>query len=173
MSDRDFETLVRDHHRMVLAYLRSLLPVQAPVEDLAQDCFLVAHRRLGEIDPGRDAGRWLRGVARMKALEWWRTRRAQPLDDHALAQIESRYDGWFAEQADDEHHDALSALQTCLQRLGDLLRKAVESHYLAGRPLAEAAQLLGSTEVALKKRLQRAREELAVCIDRRLGRRSP
>jgi len=164
MPSQAFEELVRTHHRMVLAYLRSLLPDHAPIEDLAQECFLVAFRRQADIDPERDFGRWLRGIARMQTLAWWRQRREQPLSAEQFVAIEERYATWFEPET-----DMLGDLSACLELLSDVLRQAVQAFYLDQLSIVEAAARLGIGGDAFKKRLQRAREELAACLARRRG----
>src|SRR5687767_7546500 len=47
----------------VLRTLRRLGVAQADVEDLVHDVFVVVHRRLGDLEPGRPVRPWLFGIA--------------------------------------------------------------------------------------------------------------
>ena len=58
------ERLVCDHQAGLRAFIRALGVREDWVDDLAQETVLVAYRKLDDWDPERDAGRWLRGIAR-------------------------------------------------------------------------------------------------------------
>ena len=49
------------------------------------------------------------------------------------------------------------------------MRSAFELHYMEHKTAAEVAALLSTSLNAVLKRLQRAREALADCIERKLG----
>jgi RNA polymerase sigma-70 factor (ECF subfamily) len=165
---RAFEILVRMHHRRLLAYAQALTNRQDVAEDLVQDALLVAHRDLVKFDASRDFGAWARGIVRMKYLEWARTNRVKHLDACVLESIEAEHQAW--ERAVEEgREDALEALRSCLRLLSAHLGRTVEEFYAEKRSCAEIAVRLGTTEVVVRKRLQRARESLADCVRRRQG----
>ena len=60
----DFEARVREHQAALRAFIRALGAEEAWVDDLAQEVFLVAHRRLNQFESGTDFGKWLRSIAR-------------------------------------------------------------------------------------------------------------
>ena len=72
MDAGGFEELVRLHHRRLLAYALALTRSPHAAEDLVQDALLIAHRDLAKFDSTRDFGAWVRGIVRMKYLEWTR-----------------------------------------------------------------------------------------------------
>ena len=59
-----FEILVREYQRMVFAYVMAVTNDKELAEDLTQEAFLVAYRRMADYDKTRDFGAWLRGIAR-------------------------------------------------------------------------------------------------------------
>ena len=63
-ATQDFEARVREHQAGVRAFIRALGADEAWVDDLAQEVFIVAHRRLNQFEPGTDFGKWLRSIAR-------------------------------------------------------------------------------------------------------------
>src|SRR5207249_10160937 len=63
-ATQDFEARVREHQAGVRVFIRALGVDEAWVDDLAQEAFIVAHRRLNEFEPGSDFGKWLRSIAR-------------------------------------------------------------------------------------------------------------
>ncbi len=163
---RAFEILVRIHHRRLLAYALALANRQEVAEDLVQDALLVAHRDLAKFDSSRDFGAWARGIVRMKYLEWARTSRVMHLDPSVLESMEAEHRAW--DQALEEgRQDVLEAVRACLRLLSAHLGHTVELFYAEKRSCAEIAVRLGTTEVVVRKRLQRARESLADCVRRR------
>src|SRR5438876_10169447 len=63
-ATQDFEARVREHQAGVRAFIRALGVDEAWVDDLAQEAFIVAYRRLNQFEPGTDFGKWLRSIAR-------------------------------------------------------------------------------------------------------------
>ena len=63
----------------------------------------------------------------------------------------------------------LDALRDCVEALPDSYREPVELHYREDLPVATIASRLDHGLEAVKKRLQRARQRLLDCINRKLG----
>ena len=61
-------SLVQEHQAGVRAFIRALGVDEAWVDDVAQETFLIAYRKLDHWDRTREAGPWLRGIARRLAL---------------------------------------------------------------------------------------------------------
>jgi len=156
MDAEGFEAQVRLHHRRLLAYAAALTRRLDAAEDLVQDALLVAHRTLARFDPSRDFSAWVRGIVRMKYLEWTRAHRTEQLDAAVLDAIEHQHQAWDR-SAEEGREDAATAMRDCLRQLGP---------HLSCTAIAER---LGTTEVVVRKRLQRARETLAECIRRKLA----
>jgi RNA polymerase sigma factor (sigma-70 family) len=163
-----FEILVRLHHRRLLAYALALTSREDVAEDLVQDAFLVAHRDLAKFDARRDFCAWVRGIVRMKYLEWTRAGRAQPLDPAALDALDDRHVAW-ERAAEQGRQEAVDALRGCVRLLSAHLGDAVALFYTEKRPCAEIAARLGVAEEVVRKRLQRARDTLSECLKRKLG----
>lgn len=162
-----FEILVRLHHRRLLAYALALTERRDVAEDLVQDAFLVVHRELARFDATRDFGAWVRGIVRMKYLEWTRSARMQSVDGAVLDTIEERHRSWDR-AVEEGREDALAALRGCLGLLSAHLGDAVALFYTERRPCSEIATRLGVEEPVVRKRLQRARESLAQCLKGKL-----
>lgn len=167
VDTKAFEILVRLHHRRLLGYALALTERRDVAEDLVQDAFLIAHRDLVKFDPKRDFGAWVRGIVRMKYLEWTRSGRAHPVDGTVLDSIEERHNAWDR-AVEEGREDALQALRGCLRGLSGHLGDAIALFYTEQKPCAEIAERLGVAEPVVRKRLQRARETLAECLKRKL-----
>jgi RNA polymerase sigma-70 factor (ECF subfamily) len=162
-----FEILVRLHHRRLLAYALALTSREDVAEDLVQDAFLVAHRDLAKFDPSRDFSAWVRGIVRMKYLEWARAGRTATLDAGALEALDDRHRAWDR-AAEEGRQSALDALRGCVGLLSAHLGDAIALFYTEKRPCAEIAARLGVAEEVVRKRLQRARETLSDCLKGKL-----
>jgi RNA polymerase sigma-70 factor (ECF subfamily) len=164
-----FEVLVREHGDALLASIRANAGSEH-TDDIFQDTVLVAWRRLADYDRTRPFGPWLRGIARLIALEYAsRGRRVRVADPSTLDGIErglaafERFRGDAAEPALG-FRERLSALEDCLSRLPAMYASTVQAAYRETRPLAEVALALGESEETVKKRLQRARALLEQCL---------
>jgi RNA polymerase sigma-70 factor (ECF subfamily) len=166
LSGRDvFEILVREHADMLIAYLRSLLGADPTVDDIFQQSMLVAWRRLGEYDRSRPFGPWLRGIARTLVMEHHRRARSRATctDPVVLAELDLRYDQ-VSSLPGDTFRERAERLHACMARLPEAMRHAIEMVYARGLMLSAAADALGASEEAVKKRVQRARVLLAECL---------
>lgn len=81
-GDRDaFDELYRRHYRLVRAILLARLP-RPDAEDLAQDVFLAAWEKLGDLRDEEGFGAWVAAIARNRAASHSRSRpRSVPLPD--------------------------------------------------------------------------------------------
>jgi RNA polymerase sigma factor (sigma-70 family) len=168
LESKDFETLVREHHRRLLAYALALTRRAEAAEDLVQDALLVAHRDLGKFDATRDFGAWARGIVRMKYLEWTRSRRTERMSEAQIEVIDARHRDWDR-AAEEGRGDALAALRDCRALLGGRMTETLDLFYSDQCSCADIAARLKTTEVVVRKRLQRAREALGECLKKRLG----
>lgn len=168
LAPKGFEALVRAHHRRLLAYALALVRRNDVAEDLAQEALLVAHRNLGRFDAERDFGAWVRGIIRMKYLEWTRSHRLERRSEAQIEEIDACHRQWD-QAAEEGRGDALAALRACRQDLGSHIVETLDLYYSDQHSCADIAARLGTSEVVVRKRLQRAREALGDCLKKRLG----
>lgn len=166
-SDVDFTKLVNLHHRELLVYASALTRDTATARDIVQESFLIAYEKVHTFDVTRDFGSWMRGIVRNKWREWLRKNRRYVLTENEIAQIDADVAAWQAEKSG-EDSDLFDALRECLLRLPESLSEAVTACYFEGRTGEEAADRLGITPAAVRKRLQRARVLLKECLDLKL-----
>ena len=164
-----FEVLVREHGDALLASIRATAGA-AHADDIFQDTVLVAWRRLADYDRTRPFGPWLRGIARMIALEYatrrGRIRLASPEVMEEVEQDLRAFERWTGSAAEIamSFRERLTALDDCLARLPANYAQAVQSAYRDSLTLANIARASGEHEETIKKRLQRARALLAECL---------
>jgi RNA polymerase sigma-70 factor, ECF subfamily len=160
-----FEILVRENTDMLLAYLRSTVDDSIAVDDLFQETMIVAWKRIHDYDRSRPFAPWLRGIARNLVLAHYRSIGASHVwhNTDVLDNVETRFQellsnnsGTFREQAED--------LLSCMKRLSDRLRLIVEMLYARDMSYTQIAAALNDQAATIRKRAQRAREQLYDCL---------
>lgn len=168
LEPKEFESLVREHHRRLLAYALALTRRPDVAEDIVQEALLTVHRDLSRFDAGRDFAAWVRGVVRMKYLEWTRSHRMERLSDTQLEDLDARHREWDR-AAEEGRGDALEALRRCREELGSHISDTLDRFYTDHLSCGEIAARLQVSELVIRKRLQRARDVLGQCLEKRLG----
>lgn len=165
-----FEILAREHAPSLLAYLRSVVRDAALVDDLFQETMLTAWRNIDSFDRTRPFGPWLRGIAGKLVLAHFRrdARRFVYCDDVILHQIDHRLEE-IQQRPGDTFDEKLDHLRECLDLLPEPYRRAVDLRYQDGMKGKGLADRLELTLENTKKRLQRARQRLLECLERKLA----
>ncbi|MFZ5833752.1 MAG: sigma-70 family RNA polymerase sigma factor [Planctomycetota bacterium] len=164
-GDRDaFRHLVREHGLMVRSYIGSQVHHMDDVDDLAQDVFLAAYRKLEEFDPTGDFGAWLRGIARMQVLMHFRaaTRRnaaAARFREEVAKTLERELD----EAVASESSFAVELLLHCIGKLPERMRRVVRAG-LDGLKPSSLAEELSTTVGAVYNLHYRANALLRECM---------
>ncbi len=163
-----FEILARDNADGLTAFLRASLYDPAAVDDLFQETLLIAWRKIGEYDRTRPFGAWLRGIARRLVFAHARkAAREIPLSSERVLDYLDRRLAQVERQPGDTLDEKLAALRDCLGRLEPMYREPLDLHYARRRTTGWIAEKLATTKDAVQKRLQRARLQLADCLERR------
>jgi RNA polymerase sigma-70 factor, ECF subfamily len=162
-----FDILARQNAQMLTAFLRSLVLDSHAVDDLFQETMLVAWRRLPDYDHALPFGPWLRGIAGKLVLEHRRksaARAALRCEPELLEALETEFER-FERKPADFFHQRLESLSRCLEKLPPLMRDTVSLLYARGLSLEALAAALDAGHEAVKKRVQRARQLLADCLE--------
>ena len=160
-----FEVLLREHHRLLLAYARSLVTDEQVAEDLVQDSFVIAWEKFANFDTGRDFGSWMRGIIRYEYLHWARKKKEVVLEDAQLELLDARYASLYSANCSQE--EIFQAVGNCTKSLPEHLGRIIHSIYHIGLTGPELATQEGISEPNLRKRLQRARDQIAQCLETR------
>ncbi len=160
-----FEILVRENADSLTAFLRAAVVDDAAADDLFQETMLIAWRRIGDYDRARPFGAWLRGIARKLVLGHYRrsAREISISDEQILDYLDQRMEQ-VDRQPGDTLDEKIAELKDCIERLTPLYREPIEMHYRQRRTTEWIAEQLASTKDAIQKRLQRARLQLAECL---------
>lgn len=163
MDRSRFSELIRDHNQPLLAYARVLAGHPDRARELVQDAFVAAWQAIGRFDVTRDFGSWLRGIVRNKWREDCRKhRREVVLSDADLAGLEESIRVWSTL---DGQEGLLERLANCRSKLPESLSLAVHAYYDEDRDGDGAAAALGIPPATFRKRLERARSALRLCLE--------
>ena len=167
-----FEVLVREHSGMLWSFLRGLGGA-ADAEDLFQQTCLTAWKTLDRYDRRRPFGPWLRGIAANVVLEARRrSRNESPVDGRVLEELEA-YFAKLSVAPGDTWPQKLDALVSCLWGLSEDARRLIDLHYRDGLTCGEIAVRNSEHVETVKKKLQRVREQLFLCMKPKLGEALP
>ena len=126
----------------------------AEAQDLTQDVFLRAFRKLtGLKHPERFAG-WLVAIARITCREW---RRGKARERHRIAELQASS---AAEVDPPSDEMSVGRLHEALLQLPEKERMAIQAFYLLGESADQARATLGLSRSGLYRMLERARKRL-------------
>lgn len=166
-----FGILVKDFSVAV----RSMCLLRAPdpdrADDLSQQVFLIAWKRLPELAPGSAWWPWLESVGRnLLRNEWRRVQRERGFKQRYTVAWLAERDVEAADPGDAEMQAAqMERLRDCMEQLPAKLRKLVKMRYEAGCSSEDIAGKMGGSASAVRQMLVRLRMRLRNCVERRLA----
>lgn len=162
-----FARLVALHQKAVRACVAVRATTPHDADDIAQEVFLIAHRKLGELDASQPLGPWLRTVAIFLLRNHQRKIQRSPVS--AVEHIAELADHALVEESNDDLDVArMAAMQTCLGKLDAGARDLVRLRYEEDLPLADIGARLNRKHSALTMALHRLRQTLRDCVEAQL-----
>ncbi len=152
VAPETFEAFYRREYRSIVAMGYALCGSVSVAEDIAQEAFIVAHRRWTELRDMEIPGAWVRRVASNKAVSFVRRRQAEA---RALTRLGSHRQQVVELEIPDREFWAE------VRRLPDQQAKAIALHYLEDRPVDEIAEILDCAPSTARVHLHRGRQTLA------------
>ena len=147
-SSAAFGTLVHRYHGRVFGFLLTLTRHRQDAEDLTQETFLRAWKKLHRYDPSQPLLPWLFTLARRQSIA--ALRRSKPLPPDLPLPEETP-----------DHDRGLWLWEVAKRQLPPESYSALWLHYREELPLKDVAKILGKREGAVKVMLHRARKTLA------------
>ncbi len=146
-----------EHFRFVWRALRRLGVPDSDVSDVAQEVFLVVHRKLAEFEGRSKMTTWLFAICMNIARDWRRAgaRREVPDGDKAA---DAKRDSSSDLAAEVERRQRLVLLEDILDQLGEEQRTVFALFELEGLSGLEIAELLDIPVGTVHSRLRLARE---------------
>jgi len=143
-----------------MGFLCAITPNYQDAEDLLQQTALTMWRKFSDFEPGTSFVAWGCQIARYKAMNLARSRRATALDDDVI-------DLLLVTQQQQEPEERLArrrALSGCLEKLPGDDRRLIETAYGDGRSIKELAAEVGRSAGGVYNSLARIRSTLYRCI---------
>lgn len=163
-SGLDLDSLVKNHQAGVWRYLRTLGCDASQAEELTQETFLaVFEKPFQDYHPAATAA-YLRKVARNLFISFQR-RASRTVLTVDLDEVDQNWSRWGNA---DGGEAMLAALQSCLATLSERSRQALNLRFHQRLGRAEIAAGLNMSEDGAKNLLQRAKQKLRECIERKL-----
>ncbi len=163
-DDEAFSTLVQKHQKGVHALVWRKVNDFQYAEEITQDTFLQAYKKLSTLkNPNQFAG-WLYVIANRLCINWLQRHKPamQSLEDTPVAEIEEssyiRYASEQREAEDTEYRHEIA--QRLLSKLPESERTVVTLYYLGEMTAKEISKFLGVSVNTITSRLRRARERL-------------
>ena len=165
---KSFSELVKRYQGNVRACLIVRLSSKHEAEDLAQEAFIVAYKKLAEFENERAFGPWVRSIAFNLLRNHVRKHRAEGVGgvDELQILIDSKVEQLYPEN---HESDTMTALKRCLGLLDDEGRRVLKLHYHDELSVKELREKLGVKHSTLTMRLHRLRDQLKNCILERSG----
>jgi RNA polymerase sigma-70 factor (ECF subfamily) len=165
---RAFSELVIRHQSGVRATLAVRLHDRHEADDLAQEAFIVAHRKLWEFDTDRAFGPWIRSIALNLLRNYQRKHKASAIGGEAELElmIKERIE---VAHSHDHIAEKLAALKHCQSKLDAPMRELLQMRYFDDLPVAEICKELKVRHSTVTMRLYRLRETLQNCIQQKMG----
>lgn len=171
-SEEAFTTIIELHQARVRTFLHGFVRSRDLVDDLAQETFLTAYRRLSTFAGEAPLNSWLLSLARNHALMYLRAegRRRQREGRKMAALLAETLANEAASgplQVERQEREA-DALEECVRRLPPTSARLIADYYFKGRAGVEVARELGKSSGTVWSLLLRIRQALRTCIEERL-----
>lgn len=168
---RMFEVLAKQHEAMLMAYIFSFVSDSSLAEDIAQQTFLIAFRKIESLENPAAFPAWLRGIARLEAYAAMRRQgREFPVEPAVLQELEEVYRSLEEQHPAETWEERFGIVEKCYRQLPEMLQTVCRLHYFENRKAREIAETLAVNLNAVFKRLERARAAIRDCVQQSLSR---
>ena len=168
-GNRDaFRLIVRAFSLPLRCYIASQIHHPNDVEDITQEVFLAAYRQLETFRRGDEFGAWLRGIARNKLHDYFRSsvRRNKALERfrEEVARVVQQD---LEMAATHDRAESIEVLLRCIGRLPEKLRRVVRAGLDGDKP-ADLAEEFVTSVGAIYNLHYRANQLLRDCVQKEL-----
>src|SRR3954466_6729750 len=159
-SEAAFEMLLQRH--LSLVYSAALRKVNNPdlARDVTQTVFILFARKASSLHPATVISGWLYRTTIFAASEALRREYRRRKHEGGAEHMETK-------QEEDAWEQIASRLEDVMGRLGETDRNAIVLRFFENKHLKEVASVLGITERAAQKRVERAVEKLRVLLTKK------
>jgi RNA polymerase sigma-70 factor, ECF subfamily len=178
-EEQAFEALVRMYGGRLLAVADRLVRNDEDARDVVQNAFLSAFRGLDQFEGKCQLSTWLHRIVVNTALMTLRSRRRKPEESIDALLPSFRDDGHHVEQFSDwtipsdqllQRAQTRATVRACIDQLPERYRTVLLLRDIEERSTHEVAEILATTQAAVKVRLHRARQALSTLLRREYAR---
>ncbi len=155
-----FEELYRQHAARLYNLAYRMLGNAADAEDLLQEIFLLAHRKLGSFRGQSALGTWLYRLATNQCLDHLRSKAVRTAQVTASLDVAPPYGRRFEPAAPAGPSITSLDLERAIAQLPEGCRAAFVLHDVEGLEHQEVADVLGIAEGTSKSQVHKARRRL-------------
>ena len=159
-----FNALVRKYQKAVHTFVWRKIGDFHFAEEITQDVFLKAYRKLETLRNPKQFAAWLYVIANRLCINWGRKKKPtiQSLEAIRVDVVEKfSYTSYISEQQEAEASERRHEIvQNLLRRLPESERKVVTLYYFGEMRVREIGEFSGVSENTIKSRLRRARKRL-------------
>ncbi len=161
-----FARIVRQFQSLVSGVLFSATGDFHQSEDLTQETFLIAWKKLDELRDADNLAAWLSTIARNLAHRSHRNKVVRTAHASLEQELKSPEPGPDAELFRREQSEFV---WSALREIDEKYRETLVLYYRSGKSVREIAAAMDSTEDAVNQRLVRARKSLKVKLEQMIG----
>ncbi len=169
-SERAFADLVRRYERPIFSLIVRMIHDATVAEDIAQETFLKAYRRLDTYDPTRKFSSWLFKIAHNATLDHLRRPSLDTLPLEAHGDDTTDFAAVLADEKSESpeagagRYDLARALDRGLRGLRADYSEVLLLRFRQGLSYQEIAEVTGQPLGTVKTNIHRARKELAAAL---------
>lgn len=161
----EFAKLLVSHDRELRRYIAMFIPRRDCVEEILQQTAVMLWEKFGEFDREREFLPWATRFAYFEVLNFRKNQARNRLvfSDDVLAALEQTHN-----ELESELQQRQVALRGCLEKLTASDRTLLARRYDDSSTIKSLAEETGRTVKTLYRRLDRIRESVAACVERKL-----
>lgn len=154
-----FRHIVEMYERPIVRMIRNLINNRESCEDIAQEVFFTAYRKLASFDPARsNFSTWLFTIARNKSINAMRKKRPVSMGELPHKSDEHNPSDELTER------ELFDKLDASLEALPSAQKRAFVFAIFENLPYEEIAQIEGVRKGTIKSRINRAKKKLAKAL---------
>lgn len=162
-----FVQLITEHQPQLRAFVLSMMPGNADVDDVIQEANKVIWNKRGSFKVGTSFKAWMFSVAKFEVLSAWRDRKRRKewtVPESVLLKLLEE----GVESATEPSRERIEVLRECLAQLPSNDRALIVRRYFDRRKVKDVAAEAGKGADSVKMSLYRIRLALGSCVRRKL-----
>ncbi|MCG8651066.1 MAG: sigma-70 family RNA polymerase sigma factor [Pirellulales bacterium] len=161
-----YQELIEDHQSPLRAFILAICPDHSSVEDILQETNRVLWEKRTDFQLGTNFLAWARKIAQFQTMSFLKTskRKSWLRFDSELVQALAE----MIETQDKQRNQRAEALKHCLSQLSETDTALIQWRYKEQLSVRQISLLTSRSEGALKQVYLRIRNQLRLCLERKI-----